>query len=283
MLNIIKSDLYRIFRGKGIYIAIIFMFLMIEMSIFVMTPGFIGTTVMTDGETNQVMSQEDLALMEEVSKANNILDIREIMKEHATFNLDKQIIGANINLYYVFIVIVFIIICVDLSDSTAKNTLSSAISREKYYISKVCTVMIIGILITLLNNFGIYFLNIIFNGKSFSSDFMEFTKCTIIQFPVILGMLSILIGIAFITKKKSLFNGISIPLLIVVQLILQGAIAIFHLKSTIMTNWELQYMISNLANNPATEYIIKTILLGIFYVIIFNLLGYYSFKKTEIK
>ena len=136
---------------------------------------------------------------------------------------------------------------------------------------------------TLLNNYGIYFLNIIFNGKAFSSDFMEFTKYTIMQLPIILGMLSILIGIAFITKKKALFNGISIPLLLIVQLILQGMIAIFNLEQTIMTNWELQYMISNLANNPSTEYVIKASLLGIFYVIIFNLIGYYSFKKSEIK
>ena len=128
-----------------------------------------------------------------------------------------------------------------------------------------------------------YFLNIIINGKSFSSDFIEFTKYTIIQIPVILGMLSILIGIAFITKKKSLFNGITIPLLMIVQLILQGAITIFHLEPTIMTNWELQYMINNLTNNPSTEYVIKASLLGIFYVIIFNLIGYYTFKKTEIK
>ena len=283
MLNIIKSDLYRIFRGKGIYIAIILMFLMIGVSVFLMSPGYIGTTVMIDEDTNQGMAPEDLELMEKVSKANNILDIREIMKEHAEFDLDKQIIGANTNLYYLFIVVVFVVICVDLSDSTAKNTLSSAISREKYYLAKVCTVMIIGIFMTLLNNYGIYFLNIIFNGKAFSSDFMEFTKYTIMQLPIILGMLSILIGIAFITKKKALFNGISIPLLLIVQLILQGMIAILNLEQTIMTNWELQYMISNLANNPSTEYVIKASLLGIFYVIIFNLIGYYSFKKSEIK
>ncbi len=283
MLNIIKSDLYRIFRGKGIYIAIIFMFLMIVASLFIMSPGFIGTTVMTDQGTNQEMAPKDLELMEKVSKANNILDIREIMKQHAEFDLDKQVIGANTNLYYLFIIVVFVVICVDLSDSTAKNTLSSAISREKYYISKLFTVIIIGIFMTLLNNYGIYFLNIIFNGKAFSSDFIEFTKYTIIQIPIILGMLSILIGIAFITKKKALFNGLTIPLLMIIQLILQGTITIFNLEPTIMTNWELQYMITNLANNPSTEYIIKSSLLGIFYVIIFNLIGYYSFKKSEIK
>ena len=283
MLNIVKSDIYRIFRGKGIYIAIIFMFIMIVGSLFIISPGYIGTTVMIDEGTSQGMTPENVELMEKVSKANNILDIREIMKEYAEFDLDKQIIGANINLYYLFIIIVFIVICVDLSDSTAKNTLSSAISREKYYISKVCTVMIIGIFMTLLNNYGMYFLNIIINGKSFSSDFIEFTKYTIIQIPVILGMLSILIGIAFITKKKSLFNGITITLLMILQLILQGVITIFHLKPTIMTNWELQYMISNLANNPSNKYIIQASLLGIFYIILFNLLGYYSFKKSEIK
>lgn len=38
MLNIIKSDLYRILRGKAIYIAIILMLVMAGFSVFGMSP-----------------------------------------------------------------------------------------------------------------------------------------------------------------------------------------------------------------------------------------------------
>ena len=57
MLNIIKSDLYRILKGKAIYIAIIIMFVMATFSIFGMSPGYIGTTTVDEkNETNQEIS-----------------------------------------------------------------------------------------------------------------------------------------------------------------------------------------------------------------------------------
>ena len=52
MLNIIKSDLYRILKGKAIYIAIIIMFVMATFSIFGMSPGYIGTTTVDEKKRN---------------------------------------------------------------------------------------------------------------------------------------------------------------------------------------------------------------------------------------
>lgn len=244
--------------------------------------GYIGTASV--GES-QEMSQEEMEAMQEIEekKVNNIIELRNIYKKYVSYELDKRVIGANSNLYYISIVIVFIVICVDLSNSTCKNTLSSAISRKKYYLSKLITVIILGTAITLINDYFIYFFNLIINGSKFSSGLLTFTKYVLIQYPIILGMLGILVGIAFVTRKKAMFNSISIPLLMVVQLIMMGAIAIFRIDSTILTNWELQYALENLAKAPTTEYIIKTTLLGMAYFIGANLMGYQVFKKSEIK
>ena len=281
MLNIIKSDIFRIIRGKAIYVAIIVMMIMAVSSIIGMAPGRIGivstnTQIMEDSTKNQ-------ELQEKINNTSSLLETRKIIKEYEEFELDRQIIGANINLYYIFIVIVFIIICVDLSDSTVKNTLSSAISRKKYYLSKLVTSLILGTIIILINNYAIYFLNIAINGIKFSTNFIEFTKLTLLQLPIMYGIMSLLVCIAFITRKKAIYNSIAIPLIIVVQLILMGIIALFKLDSSIMTNWEIQYILSNLVENPTIEYIIKTFLLGAAYILIFNIIGYISFKKAEIK
>ena len=281
MLNIIKSDIFRIIRGKAIYVAIIVMMIMAVSSIIGMAPGRIGivstnTQIMEDSTKNQ-------ELQEKINNTSSLLETRKIIKEYEEFELDRQIIGANINLYYIFIVIVFIIICVDLSDSTVKNTLSSAISRKKYYLSKLMTTLILGTILILINNYAIYFLNIAINGIKFSTNFIEFTKLTLLQLPIMYGIISLLVCIAFITRKKAIYNSIAIPLIIVVQLILMGIIALFKLDSSIMTNWEIQYILSNLVENPTIEYIIKTFLLGAAYILIFNIIGYISFKKAEIK
>ena len=44
MINMIKADLYRVFRGKGIYLAILLAVIMASSSIYVMQPGYIGLT-----------------------------------------------------------------------------------------------------------------------------------------------------------------------------------------------------------------------------------------------
>lgn len=283
MLNIIKSDLYRTFKGKAIYIVIILMLLMATFSIFGMSPGYIGTaTVKEDDEQNQEISQKDIEIMNQLQETNSLTETRKIIKGHFTFELDKQIIGANSNLYYLFIAIVFVVICVDLAGSTAKNTLSSAISRKKYYLSKLITILLLGTALTLINDYYIYFMNIAINGKPFSSDFIDFAKCVLMQYPIILGMLGILVGLAFVTRKRSTFNTISIALLIITQLILMGIITLFRIDPAIL-KWELQNILESLVQNPANEYIIKTTILGSAYFIGANLIGYYAFKKSEIK
>ena len=145
------------------------------------------------------------------------------------------------------------------------------------------TTLILGTILILINNYAIYFLNIPINGIKFSTNFIEFTKLTLLQLPIMYGIISLLVCIAFITRKKAIYNSIAIPLIIVVQLILMGIIALFKLDSSIMTNWEIQYILSNLVENPTTKYIIKTFLLGAAYILIFNIIGYVSFKKAEIK
>ena len=44
------------------------------------------------------------------------------MKSQGEFKLDKEILGQNVNLYYVFIVITVVTLCVDFSNRTVKNT-----------------------------------------------------------------------------------------------------------------------------------------------------------------
>lgn len=281
MLNIIKSDLFRIVRGKAIYISIIIMIIMLITSIIGMAPGRIGIVV-TNSEIRKETG-ENSELQEKISDTSSLLETRKILKEYGEFELDRQIIGANSNLYYIFIVVVFTIVCADLSGGTVKNTLSSAISRKKYYLSKLIISLILGTIIIFINNYAIYFLNILINGVKFSTDFVEFTKLTIIQLPIMYGIISVLVCIAFVTKRKAIYNSIAIPLIIVIQLILMSIITLFRLDSTIMTNWEFQYILSNLAENPENIYILKTTLLGVGYMILFNIVGFYSFKKAEIK
>ena len=279
MINIIKSDLYRVFRGKAIYVAIIIILLLAVVSCFSMSPGHIGITSSSDAQP----LVKDEELLEKVFETNSILETRELMKEYGAYPLDKSQLGANANLYYFFIIVVVIVLVTDLSNSTAKNTLSSAISRKKYYLSKLITCIGLGTFLVLINNYGSYMINLIMNGKEFSAGILEITKLTILQLPILYGIISMLVCIGFCFRKTGTFNSITIPLIIVIQLIIMGIATLFHLDANNILNYEFQYMIGNLISNPSNAYILKTLVLAIFYIVIFNVIGYRVFRKTEIK
>lgn len=279
MLNIIKADLYRIFKGKAIYVAIIIILVLASVSCFSMSPGHIG--INTSFEEQPLVQDEEL--LNKVYETDSILETRKLMKEYGAYPLDKAQLGANANLYYIFIIIVVTVLVTDLSNSTAKNTLSSAISRKKYYLSKLITCIGLGTFLVLINNYGSYLINLIMNGREFSAGLLEITKLTILQLPCFYGIISLLVCIGFCFRKTGTFNSITIPLIIVVQLILTGISTLFHLDTTNILNYEFQYIIGNLIANPSNTYILQTLVLAIFYIIVFNVIGYRVFRKTEIK
>lgn len=280
MINMIKADLYRVFRGKGIYLAILLAIIMASSSIYVMQPGYIGLTS-SDTISGDSMVDDETGL--ELSATNSISKTRKILKETSGYPLDSAIIGTNVNLYYMFIIIVVGVLVTDLSHSTAKNTLSSAISKKKYYLSKLFTCCLLCIGLVLLNNYGTYIFNRLINGAKFSSGIEKITKYTLVQLPIMCGIISLLVCMAFLLRKTAAFNAVSIPFVMAAQIVIMGVSALFSIKSNHIMEYEYQFMLSNLVTDTSFSYIMKSITLAIIYIVVFNILGYNVFRKSEIK
>lgn len=276
MINIIKSDLYRILRGKAIYVCIYVIIMLSVASTITLSAGSVGINVGNNGAA-------DAEYIEKISNAKSLTDFREIIMESGNFDLDRQMMGTNATLYYIFVVIIVILISTDFSNNTIKNSLSSAISRKKYYFAKLILSIGICTFLILFNNYFSYILNIIINGNKFSAGLLEITKITLYQLPLLYGIISLQIGLSFICKKTALFNSIAIPFIMIFQLLCMMVINIFRLKGNLFSNYEFQSAMGKLADYPTTSYIIKCACLGMAYIIIFNLIGYISFKKSEIK
>lgn len=279
MFNIIKSDLYRLFKGKAIYITVLIMAVMLGLSIYELQPGYVGVT----GGGLEQMYEEDPEEMTDMRDMDvqSLAEARKMYKQYP-YELDKAILGTNANLYYLFIILIAVIISADFSKRTVKNTIASAVSRRKYYFSKLICCILTCTMLVLLNNYGMYIVNRLVNGEDFSSSMAAITKVTFYQLPIMYGIISLLVCISVVVKKGSAFNAISIPLLIVAQLLLSLFVKIFKIKGGIF-NYEYQTVLGKLAGSPENNYIIKCVMLGIIYIVIFNVIGYYSFKKAEIK
>lgn len=283
MFNMIKADSYRITKSIAFYIAAAIIFALAAVSIYLVSPGTIGQANIGDISTAQYSQEtplDDISFEEMQDLTPK--DMRNIMLETENYELDREILAMNMNLYYCFIFIAALIITVDFSSGSAKNTLSSAISRNKYFISKTAIVFGICIFLFFLNTYVVYFGNMIFNSGKVSSDLWTVTKVSLLQLPPMLALMSILTGIAFAVRKTAVYNMITIPLVMVFQLILGVLIKIFDLKSKI-ADFELQIMIGKLSADPSDKYIIQSCIVCTVIIIAFLSLGYASFRKSEIK
>lgn len=283
MMNILRADFYRLIRSKGFYIAMLILLATIGLSIYTVQPGYIG---ISGGAMNEEMSASMQSVLSEMTHKEinelSLSDFRNIMLKTEGYTLDKAILSANMNLYYLFIFIAVIALTVDFSGSSIKNTLSSAISRKKYYLAKLSFISICCTVLLFLNTYLVYFANILFNNQNLASSLGTVTEITLLQLPPMLALASVLTGIGFMVKKTSVFNTITIPLIMVFQIVLNIIITIFKIKEEYL-DYEFQMMIGKLANNPSSSYILHSYLVCAVVIVIFNLLGWLSFRKAEIK
>lgn len=281
MINIIKADMYRMVRNVGLYIAAAILLFIIGMSIYSISPGSIGMASIGDISTVNTLEEGDRAEVVDIRDIS-MKDYRKVMINSEGYALDKDILTANMNLYYVFIFIAAIIITLEFSGGCIKNTLSSAISRKKYFVSKAIVVFGLCIFTFFLNTYLVYFTNIIFNGKNLSSDLWTVTKATLVQLPPAFAIISILFGIAFMTKKTATYNMVTIPFILVFQLLFDLVAKIFDIPVKYYY-YELQIMFGTLLHNPSKSYIMQSYGVCAVIVVLFIMAGWLCFRKAEIK
>lgn len=277
MINMIKADFYRILKGKGIYFAFAIIILLAAIDIYFVEPGTFGVRI----ETGTVIENELSDMSYDERSEMSMSEYRRIMLKTEGYALDKEILAYNVNLYYPFIFIAAIFITADFSGSCIKNTLSSSISRKKYFFSKLAAVFLCCLILFFLNTYIVYFANIIFNTKNLASDIGTVTKITLLQIPPVLAIVSILTGIAFMLKRTAPYNGAAIPFMMVVQLFIMILSAIFKIPQELFY-YELQGMIMRLTIDPSTEFVLKSYAVCAAIIFLFNLAGWLSFRKAEI-
>lgn len=274
MLNIIKADLFRIFKGKGIYVCLLAVIAICSASIYLKSPGHIGAS-------NPITANPAAV---DVLDSATPQEVREIGTK-SEMRLDEGMMKVNGNLYYLIIFVVFVVICIDLSNHTAKNVISTEVSRTTYYFSKLLLTWGLGILLLIFSTYFGYFGNIIFNDPVNISSIMDITIIMIRQIPIFCGIMGVLVMIASITQKTSRYNAIAILLIMVIQMVLSLVITIFNIDGNTVMQFEFETIIRNLGVIGSIE--LKTLLIGILtgvgLVIGSTAIGVYNFNRCDIK
>lgn len=252
MINMIKADLYRMLKSRGMWF-------------------FWGALALT-------------YLVTLVYKQAGGINLGEPSLDSSAYKMDVQMVAHNFTYYYLFIIPVFCIITADFSAKTIKNTITSAISRKQYFITKFTFTELFHIAVFLLCNLLFYPVNRVVNGTDYASSFSAFLKPVLLQLPLIIGFTALFILLAFVLNKASLFNSITIiaPLLYAtVSLVLYGIKGTKDFAEKILLKYELNYMLQLLATDCTAKYRNTCLLVGVGLTILSFLLGYLWFTHHE--
>lgn len=271
MINMMKADLYRIFRGVGIYIAIVIMIAMSVISIVMKEPGYLGNATVTY-EEDTVAAAGDYISDETADQLTNKMLVRRIM-------------AANINLYYPLILVVFVILMSDFSNKTIKNTLTSAVSKRKYFVYKLVMSLGCSAVFIVFSNLFAYIFNYIKNGKEYTEPLDNILKATALQMPMLLGIAGFLVFMGFLTRKTGVYNAVTTSFVMLFQLILYAIYNLkeFRLIGKFLTTFELQTALNRLAYFPDSKYCLQCLCFGLAEIALFSVTSWLIFKKTEIR
>lgn len=274
MLNIIRADLYRIFRGKALYITfgVLIAFIVLQS---IAGTGNIGMNMgSVSGETEAEMLSNALDEMTKITKADGM---------SAPFVMA----GVAANLVYFLIPLIICFVGTDFSSSAVKNVLARGVSRKKYYFAKLIPLLFLTVLMQVFNLFLPLIVASIrngFGGKLTLDWLVSVLKVYGIQTLLMLAITCVGVFIVFLTKKTASIVALFIAFLMVPTLIFY-ILGMISSKLENLINYDVVTNINLMANInelPSGD-IIRAFLMCAFYIIAGTVAGLVIFKKSDIK
>ncbi|MCL2322481.1 MAG: ABC transporter permease [Oscillospiraceae bacterium] len=263
MLKLMKADIYRLLKGKALYITIAIALIMTVLT--TVGGGTIG-----------------------VSDQNNTVHIASDVSGNVAGSMAPFVVmaGSDTTLFLILAVL-FALAATDFSSGAIKNTLSSGVSRMKYYFAKVILGFSFVLIITLLNILVGILVTTAKNGFGGSFDgafIISVLKPYASQLLMFFAAVCIGNAIVFVTQKGSVLNSVYIAFF-------YGMSLIFFMITTAIPSWSNlnnYAFVSNLQMLSAFSQlnisdIVRALSIGVFWIIISTVLGIIVFRKSEIK
>ncbi|MCL2037231.1 MAG: ABC transporter permease [Oscillospiraceae bacterium] len=285
MRNIMRADLYRIFRGKGIYIVLaVFLFTLVMQVIF--TGGEFG--VMVYSETTPE-DYEEIVTVDEESGAIHV-EYRRRQVDVTGREAPGRLVSVTDNIIYFMLPMLVFILTADFSCSTIKNHFSSGTSRNKYFMAKLTLtatvtallslmyVIIPIILATLLHGFG----------GEFDLAFIRKTAAVYLpQFCLVFAFVCIGVFLSFAFKRTATLNTLYIVATLAPMMIIM-VLAEINTKFMDLAKYDLVMNIKAFAFGEESGYFVsadptRTVILSAVVVLVSLIGGFLLFRKAEIK
>lgn len=281
MVNLIKADLYRILRGKAIYITLLALILYIAFEISAL--NFLTTSSLTADLMSEVNS--------EMGDYGNMLSMTGLNIKMTGINCLVIFVSMAQNITYLLLPAVIVVAGTDFNIGTVKNILSRGCTRIKYFFSKYLLITIINIVLILIGYIVSFLIGTVLNGVGAdvagmpASYTANVIKAAVLCFLPYLGYSSVAVFLIFLFKRNAssiafyfLFG--TIPVLIVTLLML------YNSKLDILADLFLYNAFSsilNIVNEGVTNSVIIGVVVSACYILLSMCGSLLVFKQAEIK
>lgn len=277
MMRLMRADMYRIFRGKAIYITFAIMLILIVLTVFVFRSA-IQTVVIAPIE------ELDISLETPMEVIEHIMPSEEIMSGSVAARLALNSMDSIA--YYFFLPIIVAVAMAAFSSGAIKNELAIGISRTRLYLSKwILSSALCFVFMLLYLLLSVLFATTIDGIGYWDSGYLANTlKSFGMQTFFMLAINSVGIFLCFATKKTAAVIGafiaiVLVPLMIVSLLVLAFPGAMEY------TNYDLVYQLiifAQTASLSGTAFA-RGVAIGLAYLLIPTIGGIMLFRKAEIK
>jgi len=259
MLNIIKADLYRIFKGKTIYVS--FGVVLLFMVLVVYPVGMLGYSFLNY--------------------------VHPIAAEFNGYH-SAPLLQMNGNLFTIVIMpFITIVACPIFFHKTVKNEVSWGLSRTKLYVSRVILIGIISaiayllylatgmVLATILGGFG---------GQATTSYVINILLVALVQILMLTAAGSLGALLYFVVKKKWLFNEYYVGITFLPSIIVSILVGLLDFDLLWLANIDLTLSMGRLGYfGFEARYAIPALILTVIWLSITLFLGLSRFHKAEVK
>ena len=277
MKSIIRADIYRIVRGKGLYITLAVFLAVIVLQV---ASGANMNTGISYSTVETLSTIEDLESLES-------LDPADLFNPPTGVEAPFRAMGESHNILYFMMPLIIFIVAADFNSGAAKNTLACGVSRAKYYCSKLilscacCALLLVAYIIistlaaTAINGFGG-----VFDGEYT----LNVLKIFLPQLWLCLAGIFVGNFFAFVFRRSSAFIGIYIAFLLIPSVL----IFILSFISDIfekLYDFELTMSIgvmTQISSMPTGD-IARTMAVGAGYIAAAAIGGFLIFRKADIK
>lgn len=260
MLNVLRSDIYKLFKTKSFIIITLIALTLSCVTVFISSHFAKSGIVMTS--TNTAVSTDNIDALNNMLSSLTVVNSINKAFNDTTYLLNICIFAA-------------IFITLDFSSGAIKNIASKGLSRNTLYMSKLITVfvgtfiiMLISIVGVILSSLSVFELGEL-NNKILLDSIINISK----QISLSLGMASVFVAIAYISRS----NIVSIVSGVILVTILPSILSLFKNKMNI-NDYFIPNAISNISNLSINPY-----LLSLIYIVIATSIGILIFRRQDIK